>query len=129
MKRKGGAVAPSAVAAAAGSGASKMLTLPRSGWVASAVALIAGLSSNCIAQALPAAQGLLPAACQQAAPLDNQCMRVATGFKGNKQALPHKLCVACGRVMVWRKAWAKNWAEVRYCSDACRRRGASPASR
>jgi hypothetical protein len=22
--------------------------------------------------------------------------------------------------MQWRKAWAKNWAEVRYCSDACR---------
>ena len=24
--------------------------------------------------------------------------------------------------MTWRKAWAKNWAEVRYCSDACRAR-------
>jgi hypothetical protein len=24
--------------------------------------------------------------------------------------------------MVWRKKWEKNWADVRYCSDACRRR-------
>jgi Protein of unknown function (DUF3253)/Uncharacterized protein conserved in bacteria (DUF2256) len=23
--------------------------------------------------------------------------------------------------MEWRKAWAKNWAEVKYCSDKCRR--------
>ena len=45
----------------------------------------------------------------------------ARGFKGNKASLPSKPCVACGRAMSWRKAWAKNWAEVRYCSDACRR--------
>jgi hypothetical protein len=43
------------------------------------------------------------------------------GFKGNKATLPSKPCAACGRPMSWRKAWAKNWAEVRYCSDACRR--------
>ncbi|WP_346833746.1 DUF2256 domain-containing protein [Paraburkholderia sp. SUR17] len=24
--------------------------------------------------------------------------------------------------MTWRRAWARNWPEVRYCSDACRRR-------
>ena len=23
--------------------------------------------------------------------------------------------------MHWRKAWARNWDQVRYCSDACRR--------
>jgi hypothetical protein len=22
--------------------------------------------------------------------------------------------------MVWRKSWAKNWDDVKYCSDACR---------
>jgi hypothetical protein len=33
-----------------------------------------------------------------------------------------KICVACGREMTWRKAWARNWDQVRYCSDACRRR-------
>jgi hypothetical protein len=42
------------------------------------------------------------------------------GYKGNKAALPAKPCQACGRSMSWRKAWAKNWAEVRYCSQACR---------
>jgi hypothetical protein len=24
--------------------------------------------------------------------------------------------------MTWRKSWAKNWVEVKYCSDACRTR-------
>lgn len=41
-------------------------------------------------------------------------------FKGNKQSLPSKLCAVCGRTMTWRKAWAKNWDSVLYCSDACR---------
>ncbi|WP_119355096.1 DUF2256 domain-containing protein [Azohydromonas sediminis] len=49
-------------------------------------------------------------------------MTAARGFRGNKQSLPRKVCAVCGREMVWRKAWAKNWGEVRYCSDACRRR-------
>ncbi len=48
------------------------------------------------------------------------------GFKGNKQSLPAKPCVACGRPMTWRKRWEKNWDEVKYCSDACRRRGSGP---
>lgn len=42
-------------------------------------------------------------------------------FKGNKQSLPSKPCLACGRDMTWRKAWAKNWDAVRYCSEACRK--------
>ena len=33
-----------------------------------------------------------------------------------------KACASCGRVMHWRKSWERNWDEVRYCSDACRRR-------
>ncbi len=47
---------------------------------------------------------------------------VKAGFKGNKQSLPAKPCARCGRPMTWRKAWAKNWETVRYCSDACRAR-------
>ncbi|QKM63155.1 DUF2256 domain-containing protein [Polynucleobacter antarcticus] len=43
-----------------------------------------------------------------------------SGFKGNKASLPSKLCLVCGREMTWRKSWAKNWDEVKYCSDACR---------
>ena len=49
-------------------------------------------------------------------------------FKGNKQYLPSKPCVTCGRVMTWRKAWAKNWDEVRYCSTACRKNKAGKAA-
>jgi hypothetical protein len=42
-------------------------------------------------------------------------------FRGNKTNLPSKLCSRCGRPMVWRRNWAKNWCEVKFCSDACRR--------
>ena len=42
-------------------------------------------------------------------------------FKGNKQLLPSKPCVACCRPMTWRKRWARNWDEVNFCSDACRK--------
>jgi hypothetical protein len=44
-----------------------------------------------------------------------------SGFRGNKQALPSKICAACGRPMSWRKRWAANWNEVKYCSDRCRK--------
>lgn len=37
-----------------------------------------------------------------------------------------KICVVCGRTMQWRKKWERTWDEVRYCSDACRRRGSRP---
>ena len=45
---------------------------------------------------------------------------VFKGFKGNKASLPSKTCAVCGREMTWRKSWAKNWDDVKYCSDACR---------
>ena len=45
----------------------------------------------------------------------------STGFRGNKAALPSKPCAGCGLAMSWRRRWAKNWADVKYCSDACRR--------
>jgi hypothetical protein len=32
-----------------------------------------------------------------------------------------KTCVSCGRAMTWRKSWERNWDEVKYCSDACRK--------
>ncbi|MEQ8842228.1 MAG: DUF2256 and DUF3253 domain-containing protein [Acidimicrobiales bacterium] len=43
------------------------------------------------------------------------------------RSAPVKVCASCGREMVWRKAWAKNWDEVKYCSEACRRRKIGPA--
>ena len=46
-----------------------------------------------------------------------------------KQDLPSKTCATCGRPMVWRKAWAKNWESVKYCSDQCRMQRGRPGSR
>lgn len=37
-----------------------------------------------------------------------------------KPNLPEKICAACGRPFAWRKKWARDWDQVRYCSDACR---------
>ena len=44
-------------------------------------------------------------------------------------ATPTKPCVACGRIITWRKKWARDWESVRYCSDGCRRRGVSVSDR
>ena len=36
---------------------------------------------------------------------------------------PPKECASCHRPFTWRKKWERDWVHVRYCSDACRRRG------
>ena len=38
----------------------------------------------------------------------------------DKANLPHKTCAACGRPFSWRRKWAANWPDVKFCSDACR---------
>ena len=38
--------------------------------------------------------------------------------KGN---LPTKVCATCGLPFTWRKKWARDWDEVKYCSERCRR--------
>jgi hypothetical protein len=41
--------------------------------------------------------------------------------RGKKKAdLPTKVCQACDGVLTWRKQWARDWDQVRYCSDNCR---------
>jgi len=35
--------------------------------------------------------------------------------------LPEKICVICQRPFSWRKKWARDWEEVKYCSERCRR--------
>ena len=40
-----------------------------------------------------------------------------------------KTCDSCGRTIEWRKKWERNWDEVRYCSDACRKRKIKPVDR
>ena len=35
--------------------------------------------------------------------------------------LPSKICPVCERPFNWRRKWAKDWDNVRYCSERCRR--------
>jgi hypothetical protein len=44
-----------------------------------------------------------------------------------KSELPTKICAACGRPFAWRKKWERDWDNVRFCSDACRRKGGGAA--
>ncbi len=39
-----------------------------------------------------------------------------------------KPCAVCGRTITWRRKWERTWAEIRYCSDACRKRVRSQPS-
>ena len=43
----------------------------------------------------------------------------------SKADLPEKDCIICGRAFVWRKKWARDWDNVRHCSDACRKKRGS----
>jgi hypothetical protein len=43
-------------------------------------------------------------------------------------ALPTKTCLVCGRTVSWRKKWARDWDQVKYCSDGCRKRAKSAAN-
>nr|WP_262899726.1 DUF2256 domain-containing protein [Winogradskyella alexanderae] len=38
-----------------------------------------------------------------------------------KEHLPEKICPVCERPFLWRKKWAKDWENVKYCSEKCRR--------
>jgi hypothetical protein len=51
--------------------------------------------------------------------------RNANGHKTAKTDLPTKLCAACGRPFAWRKKWARDWEQVRFCSDRCRSAGSA----
>lgn len=39
----------------------------------------------------------------------------------DKNGFPPKICASCGRPFEWRKKWAKDWEEVRYCSKGCKK--------
>ena len=34
---------------------------------------------------------------------------------------PEKMCKTCGKPFTWRKKWRKDWENVLYCSERCRR--------
>ena len=40
-----------------------------------------------------------------------------------KSDLPSKVCPVCSRPFTWRKKWERDWDQVIYCSDRCRRQG------
>ena len=40
-------------------------------------------------------------------------------------SLPTKICLSCGRSFTWRKKWERDWENVKYCSNACKRAGAT----
>ena len=40
-----------------------------------------------------------------------------------KGDLPRKNCLQCGLPFTWRKKWERDWDEVRYCSERCKRGG------
>jgi hypothetical protein len=46
-----------------------------------------------------------------------------------KQNLPSKVCAACGRPFTWRKKWERNWDDVKYCSDKCRKARSAAGAR
>lgn len=45
-----------------------------------------------------------------------------------KSELPSKVCFTCGRPFAWRRKWARDWEQVRYCSDRCRMAGPAKPS-
>jgi hypothetical protein len=38
-----------------------------------------------------------------------------------KAQLPTKTCATCGLKFAWRRKWATNWDDVKFCSERCRR--------
>jgi hypothetical protein len=40
-----------------------------------------------------------------------------------------RICTVCGRSISWRRKWARDWEAIKYCSDACRKRGLSARDR
>ncbi|HPZ95794.1 MAG: DUF2256 domain-containing protein [Mycobacterium sp.] len=48
--------------------------------------------------------------------------RPAARAAHTKNGHPPKICERCGRPFEWRKKWARDWPEVKYCSRACRSR-------
>jgi hypothetical protein len=38
-----------------------------------------------------------------------------------KSEFPAKQCAHCGLPFTWRKKWTRDWEQVKYCSERCRR--------
>jgi hypothetical protein len=44
-------------------------------------------------------------------------MRVAK----TKNGFAPKVCLNCGLEFEWRKKWARDWDQVKYCSEKCKK--------
>ncbi|MGF1572952.1 MAG: DUF2256 domain-containing protein [Sumerlaeia bacterium] len=38
-----------------------------------------------------------------------------------KSDLPSKICPTCGLPFSWRKKWERDWEQVIYCSERCKK--------
>ncbi|MFC3461496.1 DUF2256 domain-containing protein [Massilia haematophila] len=38
-----------------------------------------------------------------------------------KSGLPSRVCAYCALPFTWRKKWERDWDQVKYCSERCRR--------
>ncbi|WP_133688763.1 DUF2256 domain-containing protein [Maribacter spongiicola] len=38
-----------------------------------------------------------------------------------KVNLETKICATCNKPFLWRKKWERNWDDVKYCGEKCRR--------
>lgn len=43
--------------------------------------------------------------------------------------LNNKTCAVCGRMIEWRKKWERDWDQIKYCSQRCRRGGLNETDR
>lgn len=41
--------------------------------------------------------------------------------RANETAHEPRICESCGRTIEWRRKWARDWENVRYCSAGCRK--------
>ena len=60
-------------------------------------------------------------------PVDAHLRRRRSRLRAVPTAVPtSKTCVTCGRTITWRKKWERDWDQVRYCSERCRRAKPGP---
>ncbi|MDB9754842.1 DUF2256 domain-containing protein [Winogradskyella sp.] len=38
-----------------------------------------------------------------------------------KQNLPKKTCLVCSKPFTWRKKWERDWDNIKYCSEKCKK--------
>lgn len=57
--------------------------------------------------------------------MSGRSRKTPTGVAPAKANLPSKDCAACGRPFSWRRKWARDWENVKFCSDKCRRIGSA----